>query len=142
MTNYLVIDASFTVNLIVPNAHQAKLQQLVTDWQKKGKLLCAPTLWGYEITSSFTKMVRYGHLTDSEGQAGRDLAYKLGIQLMPPDEALAKKAYEWTTRLNRAAAYDSFYLALAEMLGCELWTMDKRLYNAVNQPWVRLATKS
>lgn len=142
MTTYLVVDASFTYNLIIPNAHQVRIQELITNWKKKGITLCAPTLWGYEITSSFTKMVRYGHLTESDAQAGLNFAYKLDIQLMPPDEALANKAYKWTTRLNRAAAYDSFYLALAETLGCELWTMDKRLYNAVNQPWVRLGNKS
>jgi hypothetical protein len=35
------------------------------------------------------------------------------------------------------AAYDSFYLGLAERLGCELWTADRRLRNAVDLPWVR-----
>ena len=43
-------------------------------------------------------------------------------------------------RLNRAAAYDSFYLALAETLGSELWTTDNHLYNAAAQPWVRLVS--
>lgn len=138
MMIYLVIDASLTYNLIMPNPQQAKIQQLVTNWQKKGYTLCAPTLWAYEITSVFTKMVRHGHLTESEGQDGLDFAYKLGVQLMQPDETLAKKAYAWKRRLNRTAAYDSFYLALAKSLGCELWTTDKRLYNAANQPWVRL----
>jgi predicted nucleic acid-binding protein len=42
-------------------------------------------------------------------------------------------------RLNRAAAYDSVSLGLAESLGCELWTADRRLHNAVSLPWVRLA---
>jgi predicted nucleic acid-binding protein len=44
----------------------------------------------------------------------------------------------WTLRLNRAAAYDSFYLALAERLGCNLWTADRRLWQAVSAGWVRL----
>ncbi len=39
---------------------------------------------------------------------------------------------------ERAAAYDSFYLAAAETLGCELWTADRRLVNdRGNQPWVK-----
>ncbi len=46
-------------------------------------------------------------------------------------------AFDWTVRLNQAAAYDSFYLALAEALRCELWTADQHLYDAVGQPWVR-----
>ncbi len=36
-------------------------------------------------------------------------------------------------------SYDAHYLALAEHLGCEFWTADKRLHNAVHEklPWVR-----
>ena len=34
------------------------------------------------------------------------------------------------------------YLALTESLGCELWTADRRLCNAVDLPWVRLAEES
>ena len=29
-------------------------------------------------------------------------------------------------------------LAAAESLGCELWTANQRLHNAVDLPWVRL----
>jgi predicted nucleic acid-binding protein len=31
--------------------------------------------------------------------------------------------------LRAGAAYDSFYIALAEALQCEFWTGDKSLYN-------------
>jgi len=43
------------------------------------------------------------------------------------------------THFNRPTAYDAHYLALAEMLGCEFWTADRRLYNAVKEelPWVK-----
>lgn len=134
----VVIDASFTYNLIIPTPLQTQLQKQVTQWQQDGYTLCAPTLWVYEITSTFCKMVEARQLTESHAQSSIALVYKLGVQLIPPDEAIAKKAYEWTRRLNRGAAYDSFYLALAETLGCEFWTLDKRLYNAAKQPWLHL----
>jgi len=38
------------------------------------------------------------------------------------------------------AAYDSFYLSLAEALGCHMWTADRRLYNSAREvrlEWVR-----
>ena len=47
------------------------------------------------------------------------------------------------TRFNRPAAYDAHYLALAEMMNCEFWTADRRLFNVVRDelPWVhRLGT--
>ena len=55
-----------------------------------------------------------------------------------PDKLLAQRAFAWTERLQRAAAYDSFYLALAEVRECDLWTVDKRLARAVDRPWVIL----
>ena len=44
-----------------------------------------------------------------------------------------------TTRFNHPAAYDAHYLALAEMMDCEFWTADERLFNAVRDElsWVR-----
>jgi predicted nucleic acid-binding protein len=42
------------------------------------------------------------------------------------------------TRFNRPAAYDAHHLALAEMMNCEFWTADRRLFNVVKDklPWV------
>ena len=61
----------------------------------------------------------------------------LGVRLVLPDASQNRQAFDWTLRLNRAAAYDSYYLALAEALECDLWTADRRLLNAVDLPWVR-----
>ena len=138
MTTYLTIDAGVAFKLIVPHPRQQVYANLVTQWHRAGYQLCAPALWAYEITSTFTKIAHFGQLSAAHGRESLRLAYQLDVQLIPPDEEQALKAYAWTERLQRAAAYDSFYLALAETLGCELWTVDKRLVNAVAQPWVKL----
>lgn len=138
MTTYLTIDAGIIFKLITPHPHQQEYANLLTQWHQAGYQLCAPTLWAYEITSTITKMAHFGHLSAANSRESLRLAYQLDVQLISPDEEQALKAYAWTERLQRAAAYDSFYLALAETLGCELWTVDKRLVNAVAQPWVRL----
>jgi predicted nucleic acid-binding protein len=82
-------------------------------------------------------MINLKSLTPDEGQRALTLAQGLGVQLIPPNDAQTQLALSWTVRLGRTAAYDSFYLALAETLRCELWTADKRLRNAANQTWVR-----
>jgi predicted nucleic acid-binding protein len=133
----LVVDASFTFRLLIPGPAQAAFQGQARQWMSDGSELYAPTLWLYEMTSALCKSVRLGALTPIEGREALALAQRLGVQLIPPDESLARSAYAWTMRLNRAAAYDSFYLALAEALQCELWTADRRLSNAVNLAWVR-----
>jgi predicted nucleic acid-binding protein len=139
MTKLLVVDACLAFKLILPAPQQALLKDLVTGWKREGYTLCTPVLWIYEITSALCKAVHFGVLTPDQGHRALALAHKLGVQLIQPDDAQARLAFDWTMRLDRAAAYDSFYLALAETLGCELWTANKRLHNAVDQPWVRQA---
>jgi len=142
MPKPLVIDASFAFRLLMPGPQQASFQSLVARWLRDGYELYAPTLWLYEMTSALCKVVRFGELAPEEGERALALAQALGILLVSPDAAQAQSAFEWTLRLQRTAAYDSFYLALAEMLQCELWTADLHLRNAVDQPWVRLAGES
>jgi predicted nucleic acid-binding protein len=137
MTKLLVVDASFAFRLILPGPQQAASQDLVTEWRHAGYGLWAPTLWAYEITSALCKVVHFGALTPDQGRRALMLAQKLDIRSVPPDDAQVRKAFDWTMRLKRAAAYDSFYLALAETMACELWTADKRLRNAVGELWVR-----
>ena len=142
MTTYLTIDAGIAFKLITPHPRQQVYIDLIAEWRQAGYQLCAPTLWVYEVTSVFTKMARFGQLSTKASHEGVRLANQLGVQLVAPDDAQRIKAMYWTERLQRAAAYDSFYLAVAETLGCELWTTDKKLVNAVGQSWVRLAEAS
>jgi predicted nucleic acid-binding protein len=139
MTSYVTVDASFAFKLLVPNPQRALFKQLVRQWAHEQTVICAPYLWLYELTSILTKVVYFGHIDEMEAQSGLELALTLGVQLIPPTMDQAQEAFAWTRRLNRVAAYDSFYLAVAQSLGCDLWTTDQRLVNAVRQPWVRLA---
>ena len=142
MRTYLTIDAGIAFKLIAPHPKQQVYIDLVTRWQQAGYQLCAPTLWAYEVTSTFTKMVHFKQLSATTGREGVRLAYQLGVELIEPNYEQARNAVAWSKRLRRAAAYDSFYLAVAESLGCELWTTDKRLVNAVAQPWIKLVDET
>jgi len=138
MSASLVVDASYTYNLLLPGPAYANLKQQMDGWQQRGTKILAPALWLYEMTSVVSKAVWKHILTLDEGRRLLGLALALDVSLVMPDEDQVKRAYEWTCKLNRAAAYDSFYLALAEVNGCELWTMDERLQRTVNVPWVRV----
>jgi predicted nucleic acid-binding protein len=135
-----VVDASFTLKLILPNVEQTRCQELVASWMGAGINLVAPTLWLYEVTSALTKAVYFEILAEAEGLQALELAQALDLQLVQPDKTLLPLVYDWTRRLNRAAAYDSFYLALSESLSTEFWTADQRLVNAVKVPWVHYIT--
>ena len=76
-------------------------------------------------------------LTEQEARRALHLAHALPIDLIVPDSRLSETAFDWSLRLQRANAYDAYYVALAEVLDCELWTADRRLVNAAQQPWVK-----
>ena len=48
----------------------------------------------------------------------------------PPN--LHVRAVQLASLLKQSAAYDAHYLAVAESIGCELWTADERFYRAAS----------
>lgn len=137
MTASSVVDAGIAARALLPSKHRDACWRLLADLAEQGRRLVAPELWIYEVSSLFCKAHHFGHLTEDEARRGLEDAASLGVELVSPDEGLRRSAFRWTVRLRRAAAYDSFYLALAEHLGCELWTADRKLVRAVDLPWVR-----
>ena len=138
MPKSLVVDASFAVRLILPDPRRSAFRVLLERWLQEGYELLAPDLWLYEMTTALCKAAHFGLVTVEDAESSLALVSELAVQLVAPDAEQARLAFAWTQRLNRAAAYDSFYLALAESLGCELWTADRRLHTAVSLPWVHL----
>jgi len=61
------------------------------------------------------------------------------IVLWDENQRLRALALDLAARFERPNAYDAQYLAVADMIGCELWTGDKLLVNAVGGrlPWLR-----
>lgn len=134
----LVFDASFTMPLFISDSRSAQALATLQTLQREGHAFLAPTLWTYEVTSLLRKLLHFEHISASEAETALDSMANFQIELIQPDLALARRAMVWSQRLKRASAYDSFYLALAEERGCDLWTADGKLANAAKQSWVRL----
>lgn len=133
-----VLDASVTIPLFIPEPRSKQVLALVIRLQEEGHILLAPTLWIYEVTSTFQKLQHFNHITKPEVELALETVASFQIELIQPNLPLMQRAISWSQRLRRANAYDSFYLALAEEHGCDLWTADRRLANAVGESWVRL----
>ena len=132
----LVIDAGVGFRLLVPFPAQESLRGRLEVALADGFHLCAPTLWRYELTTIFSKAVHFKQVSAIDARTALQLSLELVIELVQPDPILAMTAYDWTLKLGRAAAYDSFYLALAQRYACELWTVDRRLFNAAGESWI------
>ncbi len=136
----IVIDASFVLNLVLPQQLQMQCTQLTQQWIETGNLLMAPTLLAYEVTSGLTKGVALRQLPLDKAKQALKQFETLGVELIEPTAALQEQALDWTLQLGRTAAYDSFYIALADTTNAEFWTADSKLARAVNQSWVHLIT--
>ena len=125
-----VVDANIAVWTVVPDPYGWGKER--TRRVMQGEVI-VPGLWVYEVTSVLYRYAR----AQAGGEAWFDLTlpYVLALadEVVHADPELALAAGAWAQRLGQSKAYDAFYLALAERLGCEFWTGDKRLYNRARQ---------
>ena len=131
----LVIDSSIAVWTVMPmlSGVDIDLIDLFADWRQAGQRMVAPMLWLAECTSAVRFAVHRRAALLEEGREAIKGLFDLGVEILPMDAPLCLAALEWAGRLGQARAYDGFYLALADQLGAEFWTVDKRLANAVQQ---------
>lgn len=141
MNRSLVVDASFILKSVLPGPLRERIKTLLAEWKAQDAIICAPALWQYEVTSALSKGVHFGEFGRAQAEEMLALVMELDVRSVAPDTLQMQRAFDWTLRLRRAAAYDSFYLALAETTGGDLWTADERLYNAVKPlaPWLHWA---
>lgn len=140
MAASIVLDASVILSSIFAEPLSVKARALRHFCVQQQLQLAAPALLQYELISVVRKNVYRGLFTSQEAQLGLTVLINMmaSVQFLA-DEPLLKRAYEFATEFNRPSAYDAQYLAVAERLGCDFWTADERLFNAVSGQlqWVK-----
>ena len=141
----VVIDANIVVYAVWQGQHTAAADALLDHLQAEGKVVHVPELWRAEVVSVL-HTIGVSHRADGERvEAAVRAALGVGTKVAPLDDALCLAALEWADALGQTKAYDAFYLALADRLGCDFWTGDRRLYNRARQvgaDFVRLLGES
>ena len=131
MSGFVVVDASLAFKWLVREEHTDKALAILREWHDEEVTPAAPHLLPYEVSNALHKRVTRGELS-VEGAV--DLIGNLltsQIELHQP-WTLHGKALEIASRFGQAAAYDAHYLALAESLGCELWTADEKFFRTAS----------
>ena len=127
--SFIVLDASAAVKAVLPNPLQTHCLALVQTFAEIQP--SAPALWAHETTSAIAKAFRFGEITESEARQSLEKLDALGVRLFVADADQNRSVLDWTLRLQRASAYVSYYLVLAQVLECDFWTANKRLFNAL-----------
>jgi predicted nucleic acid-binding protein len=138
LKSQVCVDASLALKLVIAEEDSPLAHELWETWVEEETEIISPPLFAFEGISVIRNKVHCGLVPSDEGELMFKAFRALGVKLLYP-EGLHERAWEMANRFHRPQAYDSHYLALAEMLGCDLWTADKRLYNAVKDElsWVK-----
>ena len=135
----MCIDASVVLKLVVVEDDSAQAHAL---WQRlavAGSEPVAPALLLFECVSALRKLVAREALRASAARVAVDRLLALPISFPAPD-GLVDRTWQLAARFRQPQAYDSFYLAVADLLRIPFWAADRRLFNAVHDElrWVHL----
>jgi predicted nucleic acid-binding protein len=126
----ICVDASFVLKILLDELYTPRAVELWAEWIERDLEIVAPFHLVFEVVSVLRNHV-YRQVISSEAGAKALAAFLAqDITLLHPD-TLLEQGWLLADRFNRPTAYDAIYLALGETLGCDVWTADRRLYNAV-----------
>ena len=133
------VDASVVVAWLVPSQRSMPVEDVWLAYAQGEDEYVAPPLLPAETLSAIRRLTSRGILSQEEASGLVTDFLALAIPLHAP-AGLYSRAYVLATKYHSSTVYDTCYLALAELLSCELLTLDQRLYNAVKEdyPAVRL----
>lgn len=123
----LIVDATLLVALGSGDARAERVTAIMEQWLAEGEALAAPDLLRYEVASGLTRLVAAQLLPEERVDAIWEELSLLPIRLHRLESG--QRVIEIALCLSRQSAYDAAYLALAEELEAEVWTLDERLYN-------------
>lgn len=132
----VVVDSSVSLKWALDDEEAVEQAIDLRDDSLHGALrMVAPALWSYEIANGLWVAARRNRLTFAQGARALAALNGLGVDLTTPEPS---DCYTFAQRYQ-IAVYDAAYLALAAKLNVELWTGDRKLYQAVagQARWIR-----
>ena len=138
MSGLVVVDASLAFKWIVSEPYSDAATTKLEEWVGSRTRLLAPGLMAFEVANALHKRVLSAELDAEQAELLLVASLTSGPELDHGNEVHVR-ALQIARRFRRPSSYDAHYLALAEREGCECWTADERLWNAVGRdlPGVR-----
>jgi predicted nucleic acid-binding protein len=128
----IILDANLLVALVSGDPRGDQVSQSLLSWIEQEVDLHAPELAKYEVANALTRLiVGKAFPADRAEEAWNDLSI---LPITYHALTNAPRVIEISLELKRQSAYDATYLALAESLNAEPYTLDGPLYrNATAQ---------
>ncbi len=138
MTAWVVADSGIYLAIALQEQFAPQAQHLVNTWVQQNYRIAAPYLFRYEIISVIRKHISGGKLALPDGEMILQGLLRQPVKTFA-NMALLQRAFALANQYQLPTAYDAQYLAVADYLGCDLWTNDKRLSNTLSHQltWVK-----
>jgi predicted nucleic acid-binding protein len=138
VNEYVVVDASLAIKWVLKEPYTEQALALAEEWAAAGARPAAPCLLLVEATNVLHRRAMLGHISLSQARQLLAGLLDVGIEIRESPQ-IHFRAMELAHELQRPAVYDTHYLALADILGCDLWTADEWFFNSVKerQPQIR-----
>jgi len=118
----VVVDANLLVALALNDPRAPLVEDRLRAWRSADESLHAPALLRYEAANALTRVVAAGQLAAESAPVIWERIVAVAVTLHSLDDGAAVIAV--AAQLGRQSAYDAAYIALAQSLDAELWTLD------------------
>lgn len=135
--SYAVLDSGILLATVQNEQYTQHAKTLIARLAEDNVEIAAPSLLRYELVAVTRKWVYRKLATPQEARLALEVVLNYPV-VLHFDDALLRRGWELAAQYNRPTAYDAQYLAVSERLGCDLWTADERLFNAVNGQFPRI----
>jgi len=98
------------------------IEERLREWEEAGEGLHAPSLFRFEVANALTRNIVSGAINSADATTAWQRIVAMQITLHGLEDGPAAIAV--AQKLQRESAYDAAYVALAQELDAELWTLD------------------
>ena len=131
MNGLVCVDASVAAKWVLPEPDSDLASDLYARIVADGDSIIAPPHMGVEVVNTIRKKVRRREISPADSEDALSAFLALPISIAIPD-GLYESALLLAQRFDRPTVYDTHYVALAQIAGCDFWTADMRLINALD----------
>lgn len=136
--NQVTIDASLAITwILAEQPHLSRTTALLAEWVRRRIRLIVPGWFGCEVANVLYQRVHGGSLSMADAQANLTAIFA-AVTVVDVEPETAVRAIAIAAEIGEKATHDAQYLALAELLDCQLWTADQRFWNAARSRFPRL----
>lgn len=120
----VVVDANVFIAVVLDQGIGPRIDAQLAEWRRSGAELHAPWLMRYEAANALAREVAVGNLSTIRAAGAWQRIERLTQHVVLHDISDGERVIVIAQQLRRQNSYDASYIALAEELGTEVWTVD------------------